>query len=525
MKYYIKNIFAVSLILFVLLLQSCEEDDKETFNDETSSVLAVAKRTTAMTSFLEAVEVSGSDLNTLLADSDNYTVFAPTNAAFNNLLGSLESKGFESLADFDTPAEKELLANLLKYHVAAGANLSSNLNNGQVLLTLQGDAVNVGVADGVVSIADATDGTAIGTSSKVTTGDLVAENGVIHFVDRVLLTQEIIDAVNIQPTLTQLVKFEASLSLLEAAVIIAGLGDVLGGDGPFTVLAPTDDAFMDLLSSLGSDYTSLNDFDNAVEIELLKNILLYHIVPEELGSTDLVAGVLETAFTENDIEVIASGTDFVIGDASSTNATITSTDIMASNGVAHTIDKVLQPQAVGDFLNLLGSQTFTELLASEADFSILNEAVIKTDLVAVFAGLNLDEDGEEKDPNFTYYNPATVFAPNNVAFEDLFDMLGLEYTTIDDFDTEDEIALLKNILLYHVLESEVKSTALSVGDVTTLSGADIEIIQRESSFVIGDKTNDINAVILAADVDVRNGVIHVIDKVLQPIELVVLINP
>ena len=90
---------------------------------------------------------------------------------------------------------------------------------------------------------------------------------------------------------------------------------------------------------------------NLKEIDLLKNILLYHVIPAEVKSTDLAEGEVETAFADNKIEVIASDNTFVIGDASEVNANIEAADIMASNGVIHLIDKVLLPQSALDFFS------------------------------------------------------------------------------------------------------------------------------------------------------------------------------
>lgn len=524
---YIRNIVMIGLLFFTFLIQSCSEDDKTSFNDGESSIIEVAKRTTAASSFLAAIEASDSDLNSLLGGNADYTVFAPTNAAFNQLLADLD--GFESLEDFDTPAEKALLADVLNYHVVAGSTLSSELTDGQVLPTVLGTDIGVAINDDGITLQDATTDTAIEASSLIPNGDITAKNGVIHFVNRVLLTQDIIDAVNLQPTLTQLVNFEASLSSLKEALDITGLGEALAGDGSFAVFAPTNDAFADLLDALGEEYDSIRKFDNPVEIALLSDVLSYHVIQDSTTVADgLSVGIKETILANNTIELTASGADFMINDESGDTASTIGEDIVGGNGFARTIDKVLLPQAAFDFIALLGSPNFAEALASDANFSILNEAVIALELEGVLSGENavLDEDGEvvEHSEFYTYYNPATVFAPNNAAFNALFDLLGSEYSSIADFDTDAELTLLKEIVLYHIISSEVKSDKLGAGAVTTDSGADLQIISRGSDFVIGDATNDINAVILNADIDVKNGVVHEIDKVLQPIELIEFIS-
>jgi uncharacterized surface protein with fasciclin (FAS1) repeats len=161
------------------------------------------------------------------------------------------------------------------------------------------------------------------------------------------------DDENTEPQLDNIVELVIAsddLTQLEAAVIKADLVTTLEGNGPFTVFAPTDAAFVDLLNVLGPDFNSLDDFDEQAEIDLLRNILLYHVVSGEVTSGDLQAGMVPTSLPNNSIEVIDNNGTFVIGDASDTDANLGAVDIMASNGVVHIIDKVLLPQEAVDFV-------------------------------------------------------------------------------------------------------------------------------------------------------------------------------
>lgn len=128
--------------------------------------------------------------------------------------------------------------------------------------------------------------------------------------------------------------------------------------------------------------------------------------------------------------------------------------------------------------------------------------------------------------NFTYFKPATVFVPTNTAFQELLDALGDDYTSIADFDTDEEIALLTEILEYQVVEGKVSSADLAAGDVTTVSGGDITVIRvvGTNDFVIGDATNNVNAKITLADQSARNGIAHYIDRVLLPKNAIAFIN-
>ena len=252
-------------------------------------------------------------------------------------------------------------------------------------------------------------------TSEVIIPDVDASNGIVHVIDKVLLPQEVLSALAPPQDLVDVVIATETLSALEAAVIKADLVDTLKSDGPFTVFTPTDDAFMALLMALGNDYNSLDDFDTEEEIALLRDILLYHVIPAKVMEADLAAGEVGTALADNSIEIIESDGTFVIGDATDMNASILDTDIEATNGVAHVINKVLLPQSAIDFLASLEMKNIVELAVETDDLSLLVDA-----LVAANAGLveTLSGDG-----------PFTVFAPTNDAFVALLGILGDDYNS------------------------------------------------------------------------------------------------
>ncbi|MEM9362268.1 MAG: fasciclin domain-containing protein [Bacteroidota bacterium] len=506
----------LTLLLAMFTFLACTEDDEQAIADETPTetqlnIVETAQGNDALSSLVAALTTADlnddSDLIGTLSGTGPFTVFAPTNDAFTALLGSLD--GFDSLADFDTEEERALLATILQYHVVAGiAAASTDLTDGQVIETVQGENVTITINDDVF-IGDATD-----TDAEVIIPNVGASNGIVHVIDKVLLPQEVIDALNppAPETLVDIVVATEALSLLEAAVIKAGLVDTLNGDGPFTVFAPTNDAFVALLDILGDDYSSLDDFDTQEEIDLLRNILLYHVIPAQVLEADLAEGEVGTAFAGNSISVIASGDTFVIGDASSVDANITDTDILASNGVAHTIDKVLLPQAAIDFVASLQLKNIVEIAIETDDLSILVDA-----LIAANAGLveTLSGDG-----------PFTVFAPTNQAFVDLLDTLGDDFNSLSDFDTQAELDLLVTILTYHVVVGTAAfSTDLFDGQqIETFQGEKVEINLKNNTVHIIDATDD-NATVVLPNIEASNGVVHVINKVLLPQEALDILNP
>jgi transforming growth factor-beta-induced protein len=513
----IKSLLALLAVVFVAW--SCDNND----NDDTAksleekNIVETAIAEEALSSLVFALSTAdnseGTDLRGTLSGDGPFTVFAPTNTAFAALLNSLE--GFESLEDFDTDEERAILTTILTYHVVAGVEAkSTDLTEGQTIATFQGEEVSVSLQGGVfIKDKQAEDVQA----AKIVIPDIATNNGIVHVIDRVLLPQAIIDGlnngemINEAGTLVDLVVATEALSVLEAAVIKTELAETLSSEGPFTVFAPTDDAFVALLAALGDDYNSLDDFDEEAEIALLRDILLYHVIAAQVNAADLAAGMVPTALAENSLEIIASGDTFVIGDASQTDANITGIDIMASNGVAHTIDKVLLPQSAIDFVASISLKNIVDTAVATDDLSLLVAALIQAD-----AGLveTLNGDG-----------PFTVFAPTNAAFVSLLETLGEDFNSLSDFDTEAEKALLVKVLTYHVVAGTAAfSTDLSDGQsIETFQTENVGIRIVDGGVQIVDATGT-NANVTAADVKASNGVVHIIDKVLLPQEVLDLLT-
>ncbi len=406
-----KNLIQLKRILVLafvsMFIASCEKNDDDIASREAElTIVQTAQATDALGNLVAALtkadEKEGTDLIGTLSSTGPFTVFAPTDEAFNTLLEGLD--GYDSLEDFASDDEKQILADILSYHVIPGvAAASTDLTDEQLLKTAQGEEVEVDLNNGVF-IKDATE-----SDARVIIPNVETSNGIVHVIDKVLVPQAILDALNgsedmegMEGTLVELVVETEALSILEAAVIKAGLAETLSSEGPFTVFAPTDDAFIALLEVLGDDYTSLDDFDTEEEKMLLKDILLYHVIPASVFASDLSAGPVGTALADNSLEIIASGETFVIGDATETNANITGTDFTASNGVAHTINKVLLPQSAIDFVASLSLKTIVEIAVETDDLSLLVGALQQAN-----AGL-VEALGTE--------GPFTVFAPNNEAF-------------------------------------------------------------------------------------------------------------
>ncbi len=257
---------------------------------------------------LEAAVIAA-ELADDLSGTGPFTVFAPTDAAFAALpAGVVDALLLDPTGD---------LAQILLYHVASGNVLSTDLSDGQIVTTLQGQTVTIDITGGNVFVNNA----------QVIVADLLAENGVVHVIDAVLLPPA--------PTPTTVVDVivnSADHDTLEAAVVAAGLVETLSGDGPFTVFAPTDNAFAALPA--GTIETLLADPTGT-----LTQILLYHVVGAQALSTDLTDGQTVATLQGQTVTVTINADGVFIN-----NAQVTVADIVTDNGVIHVIDAVLVPQ-------------------------------------------------------------------------------------------------------------------------------------------------------------------------------------
>ena len=479
--------------------------------DENDDIPTNAQSTGVHDSLVAAL--SHADLVSALQGEGPFTVFAPTDDAF-------AAAGID-LSTFDTDEENATLTDILLYHVVSGSVASADVTDGMSAEALNGDSLDFTVSDGSVMVNDAT----------VTIADVMASNGIIHVIDKVLMPPA--DLVDI-PTVAQGTGIHTALV---AAVVQAELLTTLQGEGPFTVFAPTDDAF----TAAGIDLAAL---DNEEGKAALTDILLYHVYSGSVAAADVTDGMTATMVNGDDAT-------FTVGDGVMINdANVILADVMASNGIIHVIDKVLMPPADapditeedGDICynmvshTLVAGASFEECMAymyvedyemNDQTFTgcyntmthqlsmvsqdeceaymwtpavdigmtaqattihnSLVAAVVQADLLTTLQG-----DG-----------PFTVFAPT----DDAFTAAGIDLAALDN---EEGKAALTDILLYHVYSGSVAAADVTDGMTATMVNGD------DATFTVGDGVMINDANVILADVMASNGIIHVIDKVLMP---------
>lgn len=260
-----------------------------------------------------------------------------------------------------------------------------------------------------------------------------------------------------------------SFNTLVAAVKAAGLVETLSGPGPFTVFAPTDEAFAKLPA--GTVENLLKPENKAK----LAAILTYHVVPGKVMAADVVK--LTNAGTVQGQRVDIAVKD---GAVSVDGAKVVTTDIACSNGVIHVIDSVILPT----------DKNIVEVAASNGSFNTLVAAVKAAGLVETLSGKG----------------PFTVLAPTDAAFAKL------PAGTLENLLKPENKQQLIDILTYHVVPgvAAYSDQVVKMTEVPTVLGSTVPVVAKGGTVKLGAAT------VVAADVEASNGVIHVIDTVLLP---------
>ena len=313
-----KNFLKITLVLLTFVAFSCSNDD-DSSQQTTNTIADFVSANPNYSSLKAALDRAG--LTSTLDGTTDYTVFAPDNAAFSAFL---TSNGFASLNDVPVDVLQQVLLN----HVVTGTNLSTSLTTGYVK-TLATEATTSNPIDMYINTSS---GVMINGDVSVTAADIMVDNGVIHAVNKVIALPTVVTFAIADSTFDTLV---AALTADAGFTYVSTLSST-SSPAPFTVFAPTNGAFGDLLTELGVG--GLGDIPTAT----LEATLNTHVVAG--------ANVLSTALTDNmtvttlgDTFTINLGSGATFTDQNGRTGNIIVTDVQAANGVVHVIDKVILP--------------------------------------------------------------------------------------------------------------------------------------------------------------------------------------
>jgi transforming growth factor-beta-induced protein len=471
-KNLVKTAFFLTLIGITLI--SCSNDDEmptpPVVPEPSNTIADFVSNNEDYSILLEALQAADGNLDVVLSGDGPFTVFAPNNAAF---AAFLSANNFNALSDIPT----DVLSQVLLNHVVSGNAVSSSLTTGYDVSSLSTATPNGNNLSLYINTAD---GVVINGVSKVTAADVSVDNGTIHAVDAVIGLPTVVTFAAADPNFTILVT-----ALTRADLTFDYVGTLSTANGtapaPFTVFAPIDQAFIDLLEELG--VSSLEDIDEPT----LNATLKMHAV----AGANVLAASLSDGLKISTLggDITANVTDgATLTDGNNRVSNIIAVNVQASNGVIHAINKVLLPSEP--------TNTIADFVSNNEDYSILLEALQTADgdLDVVLSG-----DG-----------PFTVFAPNNAAFT--------AFLSDNNFDALSDVPtdLLSQILLNHVVSGNAVSSTLTTGyDVSSLSTAtpngnkmSLYINTADGVVINGVST------VTAADVSVDNGTIHAVDAVI-----------
>ncbi len=351
------------------------------------------------------------------------------------------------------------LSDILSYHVLGSEVASSAITNGAIVQPLS--------PTNTLKLTLKANGDVFVNQAQVTTANINADNGIVHVLNAVVLPSETVVDVAIDNGFTS----------LTAAVVKAELLPALTNPlATLTVFAPTNTAFDNIATGLGVTVTDLLNLPN------LADILTYHVLGTEVASSAITNGaIVQPLSTTNTLKLTLKAN----GDVFVNQAQVTTANINADNGIVHVLNAVVLP-----------SETVVDV-AIDNGFTSLTAAVVKAELLPALTN-----------PLATL----TVFAPTNTAFDNIATGLGV---TVADLLNLPNLA---DILTYHVLGTEVASSAIT-------NGAIVQPLSTTNTLKLTLKTNgDVfvnQAQVTTANINADNGIVHVLNAVVLPSETVV----
>jgi len=445
--------------------------DGRRLQSEPNIIEALSSNPNDFSVFLDFAERA--NLVATLSELEGITVLAPTNDAFS-ILPQVTPPGF--VDNLYLPEYVNHLQDFLLYHVIAQEVPSSAISTGDSASSIVGDPITFTVKDEGIFVnyyEDVIKGDTVAFGALVVLPDIEASNGIIHGIDLALAPYWV--GANVVDLINAFDFHSALIGLLEDAELI----DYLRKEGPFTIFAPTNDA--------------LEQYDGSVD---LKTLLMYHVVP----------GIYSTESIEQKIDNLESlktlqGEDIQFGfDLAAVAPTmngepfsLVSVDVLARNGIIHSIDQVLIPPLSAPDDDGDGGNIFEVAVADSDTFSSFLSFIELTDADLVLKAVS----------------GITVFAPTNAGFDSLSD----KYPQLaEKLQSEEYLLHLNDLLRYHILLNVVPSLQISDGlTAESFNAEELDFSVESGSIFINSRSE-----VVIPDLKADNGIMHGIDEVLLP---------
>jgi len=306
------------LILGLAIGMIACSDDEDPMSSQDMTIAEIAADTDDLSNLVSALERA--DLVSVLDGDTDYTVFAPSNAAFERFL---TDNGFSEVDD----VPEAVLQNILLNHVVSGSVMSNGLSAGYI----ETNAEESTTGNNLNMYVSTDNGVTLNGISTVTQADIEASNGVIHLVDEVIGLPTVVTFATADPG------FSTLTLALTRSDLTTDFVSVLSGEGPFTVFAPTNDAFADLLAELG--LSGLADIETAT----LDAVLKYHVAGDANVLSTMLSDGMEVMTLADDSFTVQLDNGAQLVDSQGRTIDVIVTDVQASNGVVHALNRVLLP--------------------------------------------------------------------------------------------------------------------------------------------------------------------------------------
>ncbi len=323
MSQLLKNTITLTL---VLIIGSCSTDNSGEIETGPKTIYEILASEVNYTTLTNALEITG--LDDVLNGNETYTLYAPNNSAFSLFLSS---QGLNSLSDIPVNDLKKLLLN----HVMVDAMFYRDFKTGYYETAASfingGNMRNISMHVKQVNMLVTLNG-----SSTITQGNVVAANGIIHIVDKIIALPTVVTFIQADPNLNNLLSAVTRADLTTDFVTILNANISENTLAPFTVFAPENRAFIDLLLELGVQ--EFSDIDEPT----LNATLNYHVISKTNAQSASLSDNLELNTLGGVITANVSG-GATLKDGNNRISKITAVDVQANNGIIHIIDKVILP--------------------------------------------------------------------------------------------------------------------------------------------------------------------------------------